>query len=75
MVVRVPDNSPLPDQDANDVGVWAIDFRETSPEKSEREMYGENRAGRVAAQNGGLAIGVPGELRGLEMGKASHIPR
>ena len=49
--------------------VTAIDFRETSPERSEKEMYGIERAGRVAAQVGGLAVGIPGELRGLEMGK------
>ena len=46
--------------------VVAVDFREVSPSKSEKEMYGSKRAGRVAAQVGGLAVGVPGELRGLE---------
>ncbi|KAK8846754.1 gamma-glutamyltransferase [Kwoniella newhampshirensis] len=46
--------------------VVAIDFRETSPAQSEKEMYGSEKAGRVAAQVGGLSVGVPGELRGLE---------
>ena len=68
MVVRIPEGSPLPGDREREVGIWAIDFRETSPGASEKEMYGEKQAGRVAAQNGGLAIGVPGELRGLEMG-------
>ncbi|WVF70079.1 gamma-glutamyltransferase [Kwoniella sp. CBS 6097] len=49
-----------------DENVVAIDFRETSPAKSDKEMYGTNKAGRAAAQVGGLAVGVPGELRGLE---------
>ncbi|RXK42215.1 gamma-glutamyltransferase [Tremella mesenterica] len=53
-------------EEVKEGGVVAVDFRETSPEKVEREMYGISKAGRVAAQVGGLAVGVPGELRGLE---------
>ncbi len=64
MTVRIPDGSI-----SGGSNITAIDFRETSPEKSEKEMYGTNKAGRVAAQVGGLAVGVPGELRGLEMGE------
>ncbi|WWC59190.1 gamma-glutamyltransferase [Kwoniella dejecticola CBS 10117] len=78
MVIRIPENhnhtsssasSDLVDEliDKGEEKVIAIDFRETSPAKSEKEMYGEKRAGRVAAQVGGLAVGVPGELRGLEL--------
>ncbi|ORY26867.1 nucleophile aminohydrolase [Naematelia encephala] len=75
MTIRVPDTFSRDDpiwKEASLVGIEkleavAIDFRETSPDKSEKEMYGERKAGRVAAQVGGLAIGVPGELRGLEM--------
>lgn len=69
MVVRVPEDSPLPGNKEKEAGIWAIDFRETSPAKSEKWMYGTKQAGRAAAQVGGLAIGVPGELRGLEMGE------
>lgn len=65
MTIRIPDGSA-----AGGTNITSIDFRETSPAKSEKEMYGVNRAGRVAAQVGGLAVGVPGELRGLEMGKS-----
>ena len=65
MTIRVPDGSI-----SGGSNITVIDFREISPEKSEKEMYGANRAGRVAAQVGGLAIGVPGELRGLEMGRS-----
>ncbi|SNX83561.1 related to gamma-glutamyltransferase [Melanopsichium pennsylvanicum] len=40
-----------------------IDFRETAPAAANKTMY----VGRVPkAQFGGLAVGVPGELRGLE---------
>lgn len=41
----------------------SIDFRETAPAAANKTMY----VGRVPkAQFGGLAVGVPGELRGLE---------
>ena len=73
MVIRVPEGpfrEGLEDE-FRENGLVAIDFRETSPHKSEKEMYGVKRAGRMAAQVGGLAVGVPGELRGLELGKCS----
>ena len=42
----------------------SIDFRETAPAAANKTMY----VGRVPkAQFGGLAVGVPGELRGLQM--------
>lgn len=44
--------------------VMAIDFREESPAASTEQMYA--KAGRKASQVGGLAVSVPGELRGLE---------
>lgn len=67
MVIRVPnDNAGLGTKGGN---ITAIDFRETSPGESSKEMYGTKGAGRNAAQVGGLAIGVPGELRGLEAGE------
>lgn len=71
MVIRVPEGPfrhGLEDE-FKEHGLVAIDFRETSPAKSEKEMYGVKRAGRMAAQVGGLAVGVPGELRGLELGE------
>ncbi|OCF59095.1 gamma-glutamyltransferase [Kwoniella mangroviensis CBS 10435] len=73
MVVRIPHeyNHTYSEVDEmikeGEERVLAIDFRETSPAKSEKGMYGAEKAGRVAAQVGGLAVGVPGELRGLEM--------
>ncbi|WVQ84044.1 gamma-glutamyltransferase [Cryptococcus sp. DSM 104549] len=80
MVVRIPEEHHVKGNTLEEVGyesrvgepglgegrVVAVDFRETSPGKSEKGMYGSEKAGRVAAQVGGLAIGVPGELRGLE---------
>ena len=70
MIVRVPSDAPHPSAEAKEAGVWAIDFRETSPASSDKGMYGSDKAGRDAAQVGGLAVGVPGELRGLEMGES-----
>lgn len=46
----------------NTSAVTAIDFRETSPRESTREMYIPIPG---SSQIGGLAIGVPGELLGL----------
>lgn len=40
-----------------------IDYRETAPAAAHRDMYqGRENASTI----GGLAVGVPGELRGLE---------
>jgi gamma-glutamyltranspeptidase/glutathione hydrolase len=41
----------------------SIDFRETAPAAASEDMYQGNQNGSVF---GGLAVGVPGELRGLE---------
>ncbi|KAF2447856.1 gamma-glutamyltranspeptidase [Karstenula rhodostoma CBS 690.94] len=41
----------------------SIDFRETAPAAASEDMYVGNRNGSVF---GGLAAGVPGQLRGLE---------
>lgn len=71
MVIRVPgDDSGLGSKGGE---ITAVDFRETSPKESSTEMYGVKGAGRAAAQVGGLAVGVPGELRGLEAGQ--HSPQ
>ena len=43
-----------------------IDFRETAPAAAFEEMYNDNYAGEDASLYGGLASGVPGELRGLQ---------
>ncbi|KAK7511068.1 nucleophile aminohydrolase, partial [Phyllosticta citriasiana] len=40
-----------------------IDFRETAPAASTQDMYNNNTE---LSELGGLASGVPGELRGLE---------
>ena len=73
MVIRVPEG-PFREgleEEFKENGLVAIDFRETSPQNSEKEMYGVERSGRRAAQVGGLAVGVPGELRGLELGTSA----
>jgi gamma-glutamyltranspeptidase/glutathione hydrolase len=41
----------------------AIDYRETAPAAASRDMYEHDRNASVY---GGLAVAVPGELRGLE---------
>jgi gamma-glutamyltranspeptidase/glutathione hydrolase/leukotriene-C4 hydrolase len=77
MVIRVPEGDFRHDLDEEfkENGLVAIDFRETSPAESDKEMYGVKKAGRMAAQVGGLAVGVPGELRGLELGMLYQIRR
>ncbi len=40
-----------------------LDFRETAPAAASEDMYENNIMGSV---RGGLASGVPGDLRGLE---------
>ncbi|KAK4166112.1 gamma-glutamyltranspeptidase [Cladorrhinum sp. PSN259] len=41
----------------------SIDYRETAPAAATRDMYQNNTSSSV---KGGLAVGVPGELKGLE---------
>lgn len=53
----------------------AIDFRETSPKRSDKWMFGDKKAGRMAAQVGGMSVGTPGELRGLEAGELGCVNR
>ena len=57
MVIRVPV------QHSNKSEVFSIDFRETAPALANETMYVNNP---LAARFGGLSVGVPGELRGLE---------
>lgn len=40
-----------------------IDYRETAPRYATEDMYKNNPNGSTL---GGLAVGIPGELRGLE---------
>jgi hypothetical protein len=40
-----------------------IDYRETAPAAASRDMYGDDDQASII---GGLAVGVPGELRGLQ---------
>lgn len=58
MTVRIPPTSPHGSSE-----VFTIDFRETAPASANNTMYHNNPK---AARWGGLASGVPGELRGLE---------
>ncbi|KAF9970083.1 hypothetical protein BGZ65_011406, partial [Modicella reniformis] len=41
-----------------------IDFRETAPSGAHRDMYVKEP---ILAQKGGLSVGVPGEIRGLQL--------
>lgn len=58
MTVRIP-----PESANASSTVWTIDFRETAPAKSNATMYKSNPD---LARFGGLAVGVPGEVKGLE---------
>ncbi|KAJ6441766.1 gamma-glutamyltranspeptidase [Purpureocillium lavendulum] len=44
-------------------GYEAVDFRETAPAAAHQDMYRDNVNGSIV---GGLAVGVPSEVRGLE---------
>lgn len=60
MTIRIPPSSSSPN--ASSEG-WTIDFRETAPALSNTTMYtGDPYSSRF----GGLSVGVPGELLGLE---------
>ena len=53
----------LPPTNANESSsVWTIDFRETAPAAANKTMYANDP---MASKFGGLAVGVPGEVRGL----------
>ncbi|PIL36235.1 hypothetical protein GSI_01897 [Ganoderma sinense ZZ0214-1] len=58
MTVRIPPATPNATSE-----VFTVDFRETAPALSNRTMYVDDP---LASRWGGLAVGVPGELRGLE---------
>ncbi|XP_006461504.1 gamma-glutamyltransferase [Agaricus bisporus var. bisporus H97] len=58
MIVRLPPESPGEPSE-----VWSINFRETAPALSNQTMYENNPLG---SRYGGLAVGVPGEIRGLQ---------
>ena len=58
MTVRVP---PTAAGGASEV--FTVDFRETAPGLASKTMFVDDP---LAAQIGGLSVGVPGELRGLE---------
>ncbi|KAI0305686.1 gamma-glutamyltranspeptidase [Multifurca ochricompacta] len=57
MTVRLPPSAP---EMASEV--WVIDFRETAPALANASMYTEHP---IKSMFGGLAVGVPGEVRGL----------
>lgn len=58
MTVRIP-----PSSEGGSSEVYTIDFRETAPALANSTMYKDDPD---AARWGGLAVGVPGEMRGLQ---------
>lgn len=64
MVIRSPDNYTGKGKREGGGHIVAIDFRETAPAAANQSMYAAT--GRNGSQVGGLAVGVPGELRGFE---------
>lgn len=59
-----------PSSTSNNTTPISIDFRETSPSGSHPNMYVGLSA--AASRIGGLAIGIPGELRGYEAAYDAH---
>ncbi|PFH47245.1 hypothetical protein AMATHDRAFT_6968 [Amanita thiersii Skay4041] len=58
ITVRIP-----PSAGQNHSEAWTIDFRETAPALANKTMFVANNE---SSMYGGLAVGVPGELKGLE---------
>lgn len=58
MTVRLPPATP-----GSTSQVFTLDFRETAPALSNKTMYNNDT---LASRFGGLSVGVPTELRGLE---------
>jgi gamma-glutamyltranspeptidase/glutathione hydrolase/leukotriene-C4 hydrolase len=58
MAVRVPTS-----KDGRSSEVWTVDFRETAPALANKTMYNKDP---TKARFGGLSVGIPGEVRGLE---------
>ncbi|KAF9268681.1 gamma-glutamyltranspeptidase [Marasmius fiardii PR-910] len=58
MTVRLPPTKPNGRSE-----VWSVDFREKAPAAAHTDMYKE---GTNSSRFGGLAVGIPGEIRGFE---------
>lgn len=58
MTVRIP-----PTGAGSPSEVWTIDFRETAPASSNISMFASDP---MSSRYGGLSVGVPGEVKGLE---------
>ncbi|KAJ3572081.1 hypothetical protein NP233_g3319 [Leucocoprinus birnbaumii] len=65
MVVRLPPaaQSTYVGEGGNKSEVWTLNFRETAPAASNSTMFKDDP---MKARWGGLAVGIPGELRGLQ---------
>lgn len=58
-----------------DGSVYALDFRETAPQRARADMFIDPRTGKAdpeRSRHGGLAIGVPGEAAGFAQALREH---
>jgi gamma-glutamyltranspeptidase/glutathione hydrolase/leukotriene-C4 hydrolase len=64
MIIRIPPEQTFGNtRDSNKSEVWSLNFREVAPALSNKTMYKDNP---MASRIGGLAVAIPGEVRGLQ---------
>ncbi|KAJ3572198.1 hypothetical protein NP233_g3245 [Leucocoprinus birnbaumii] len=63
MVVRIPPSNSTVTSNNTESEVWSLNFREAAPAASNSTMFQDDP---MKSRWGGLAVAIPGELRGLQ---------